>query len=171
MIQLQPSVRSIWQGYPTAFQCVAISGYPTAPLEFYINGKDIDCMYNASVKCVTTTNCTLLIHRAMAGTDNGTISCCMNNVVGEDCKTAQLIVKGEMQAFILDVLFMWHWLCDIAVGSFSVRVSSRVLVGSQVYPQITKIPSDNPVQQVMVELVTVNKKKVTDLSIWITQTS
>ena len=45
------------------------------------------------------------------------------------------------------------------------NVNSKVLVGSRVYPTVTKTPKDNPVQNVIVELVTsVSKETVTELS-------
>ena len=97
VVELHPSYRSVWQGYPTSFQCIAAAGWPIGPLEFSINGRDIDTMSNVSVDCLTTANCTLLISRAIAGQDNGTISCCLDNTVGEDCKTAQLDIKRELQ--------------------------------------------------------------------------
>jgi hypothetical protein len=144
VVELHPNSRTVWQGYPTSFYCVATAGWPQGPIQFAINGKDVDTMSNISVPCPTPTNCTLLIHRAIASTDSGTVSCCLDNVVGEDCKTAQLIVR---------------------LGSFSVSVSSRsVLVGSRVYPTVTKTPKDNPVESVIVELVTaVAKQTVTEL--------
>lgn len=86
-------------------------------------------------------------------------------MVGKDCKKAQLIVRGELQSqcpFNYTAVDLFIGLYDDTAGSFSVSVSSSVLVGSRVYPQITKIPSDNPVDNVVLEL-TVSKRKVTEL--------
>ncbi|XP_062518443.1 uncharacterized protein LOC134193620 isoform X2 [Corticium candelabrum] len=141
-VNLTPVHRTVWQGDSATYQCSLTSGYPTAPLEFSINGKDIDTMSNVSVNCSSPNLCNLNIHRAIEGKDNGTIVCRVNNVVGEDSKAASL---------------------NIRVGSFSVHLLDNVLVGSRTYVQVTKTPADNPVQHVQLKLVALRMTIVTEL--------